>query len=113
MLVEPVWEISANNFDQMTEVEVANLTEEVISLGYPAGQVLLNELWQTSIGDLTLDETRFPTFKDTVDIIHRRGFRVTLTVLPFVSTESASFYETVRDGLLVNERGGEIPALTR
>ncbi|XP_059479473.1 myogenesis-regulating glycosidase isoform X1 [Neocloeon triangulifer] len=113
LLTEPIWQIPANNPDQLTEQEVANLTEEVVSLGYPAGPVLLNEFWQSSAGDLVLDESRFPTFKDTVDIIHRRGFRVVLTVQPFISTESNNFYEAVREGLLVNERGGEIPALTR
>ncbi|CAB3363493.1 Hypothetical predicted protein [Cloeon dipterum] len=113
LLVEPVWQISANSPDQLTEEDVANITEEVVSFGYPAGSVLIDEFWQSSMGDLALDETRFPTFKDTVDIIHRRGFRIILTVQPFISTESVCFYEAVREGLLVNERGGEIPALTR
>jgi hypothetical protein len=114
LLMEPVWQLAASSPEQLTESVVANLTEDVIALGYPAGHILLNEMWQPNVGDLELDKIRFPTFSETVDIIHRRGFKIVLTVQPFISTESKSFKEAVRDRLLVNERGeGEIPALTR
>ncbi|KAF4532919.1 hypothetical protein B566_EDAN015631 [Ephemera danica] len=114
LLLEPVWQLAMSSPEQMTEAAIANLTEDVIALGFPAGHVLLNEMWQPALGDLKLDETRFPTFRETVDIIHRRGFRIVLTVQPFISTESSSFMPAVRERLLVSERGEDgIPALTR
>jgi hypothetical protein len=114
LLLEPVWQLAVASPELMTETAIANLTEDVIALGFPAGHVLLNEMWQPTLGDLQLDTTRFPTFRETVDIIHRRGFRIVLTVQPFISTESKSFRGAVRDRLLVSERGEHgIPALTR
>lgn len=62
---------------------------------------MLNEFWQKEVGDFTFDENRFETMKDTIDIIHRRGFRIILTIQPFIGTESTNFAETVKNDLLV------------
>lgn len=62
---------------------------------------MLNEFWQSEVGDFTLDTSRFPTIKDTINIIHRRGFRIVLTIQPFISTESSNFAEAVKKGYLV------------
>lgn len=68
----------------------------------------MNEFWQSEIGDFTFDEERFATVKDTIDIIHRRGFRIILTVQPFISTQSVNFAEAVREDLLVGPKLHEI-----
>lgn len=111
LLTEPVWQIAPTN-----EADVYNYTEDVIALGFlRQGHVLLSEEWQPSSGDFVLDESRFKSMKDTIDIIHRRGFRIVLTVQPFISTESENFREAVSNRLLISERGSDprIPALTR
>lgn len=64
---------------------------------------MLNEFWQTEIGDFTFDQSRFASIKETTDIIHRRGFRIILTIQPFIGTESVNFAEAVEKHLLVGE----------
>ncbi|KAL1117500.1 hypothetical protein AAG570_003819 [Ranatra chinensis] len=117
LLTEPVWQIAPQDKQHLTEAAVVNYTEDVIALGFlRQGHVLLNEHWQAQVGDLTLDKERFPTLDETIDIIHRRGFKIALTVQPFIGTESTNFAPAVKSGLLINERGGDvrqIPALTR
>ncbi|XP_065224802.1 myogenesis-regulating glycosidase isoform X2 [Planococcus citri] len=117
LLTEPVWQIAPKDKQMLTDTAIVNFTENVIALGYfRQGHVLLNEFWQTEIGDFTFDEERFATIKETIDIIQRRGFRIILTIQPFVGTESINFAELVEKNLLINERGSEknrqIPALT-
>lgn len=95
---------------------VSNYTENVISLGFlKQGHVLINEFWQKNIGDFTVDENRFPTLEETIDIMHRRGFRIVFSIQPFISTESINFAEAVKKRLLISERQSDrrIPALTR
>ncbi|XP_055540065.1 myogenesis-regulating glycosidase isoform X2 [Wyeomyia smithii] len=116
LLREPVWQIPASSQEELTETAIYNYTEAIIASGYlRLGHVLLNEFWQKHIGDFTLDTDRFPTLEDTVNILHRRGFRISLSIQPFISTESVSFLETVSKKLLIYERESErsIPALTR
>ncbi|XP_017793587.1 PREDICTED: uncharacterized protein LOC108575329 isoform X1 [Habropoda laboriosa] len=111
LLSEPVWQISPIN-----EAAVYNYTEDVIALGFlRQGHVLLSEEWQPSPGDFILDEERFPSIEETINIIHRRGFRIVFTIQPFLSTESINFRDAVSNRLLISERGSDprIPALTR
>lgn len=64
--------------------------------------MLLNEFWQAEVGDFTVDTERFPTLEKTVETLHRRGFRVTLSLQPFIGTESRNFATAVKKGLLVS-----------
>ncbi|XP_072759476.1 uncharacterized protein [Anoplolepis gracilipes] len=111
LLSEPVWQISPIN-----EAAIYNYTEDVIALGFlRQGHVLLSEEWQPSPGDFVLDEDRFPSMEETINIIHRRGFRIVFSIQPFISTESVNFKDAVANRLLISERGSDprIPALTR
>ncbi|XP_015429221.1 PREDICTED: uncharacterized family 31 glucosidase KIAA1161 isoform X1 [Dufourea novaeangliae] len=111
LLSEPVWQIAPTN-----EAAIYNYTEDVIALGFlRQGHVLLSEEWQPSMGDFVLDEERFPSMEETINIIHRRGFRIVFTIQPFISTESVNFRDAVNNRLLISERGSDprIPALTR
>lgn len=116
LLSEPVWEITTPPNEKLTEGTISNYTEDVIALGFlKQGHVLVNEFWQNQIGDFTLDLERFPNLQETVDILQRRGFRIALSIQPFVSTESLNFAECVKKRLFVSERHSDrrIPALTR
>ncbi|XP_012268655.2 myogenesis-regulating glycosidase isoform X2 [Athalia rosae] len=110
LLSEPVWQISPTD-----EAAVYNYTKAVITLGFLPGHVLLSEEWQPNTGDFHLDESRFATMEATINVIHRRGFRIVFSVQPFISTESVNFKEAVAERLLISERGSDprIPALTR
>ncbi|XP_076178665.1 myogenesis-regulating glycosidase isoform X2 [Ptiloglossa arizonensis] len=111
LLSEPVWQIAPTD-----EAAIYNYTEDVIALGFlRQGHVLLSEEWQPSVGDFMLDEERFPSMEETINIIHRRGFRIVFTIQPFISTESENFEYSVTNKLLISERDSDrrIPALTR
>lgn len=112
MFDEPVWEMSGN----LSDVSISNFTDSIIALGYfRLGHVLISEQWQKHVGDFEIDEERFSSLDDIITVLHRRGFRIALTIQPFVSTESITFAELVEKKLLVFERSTErtIPALTK
>ncbi|XP_058061827.1 SITS-binding protein isoform X1 [Anopheles bellator] len=116
LLREPVWQIPASRPEDLTETAIYNYTESIIALGYlRLGHILVNEFWQRNIGDFRLDPDRFATLDETVNILHRRGFRVSFTIQPFISTESFNFRKAVAAKLLIYERESSrsIPALTR
>lgn len=122
LLTEPVWQIAPSEADLLTEQAILNYTEDVISLGFfRQGHILVNEFWQANVGDMAMDASRFPSMKETIEIVHRRGFRIAFTLQPFIGTESVNFREAVRRKLLVGTRvpklsggGAEyVPALSR
>ncbi|KOB78873.1 Uncharacterized protein OBRU01_01582 [Operophtera brumata] len=116
LISEPVWQIAPRFKHELQAETISKYTEDVINLGFlKQGHVLINEHWQNEIGDLSVDTTRFQTLNDTVDKLHRRGFKVAFTIQPFISTESKNFAECVQKRLLISERNSDrrIPALTR
>ncbi|XP_050442657.1 myogenesis-regulating glycosidase isoform X2 [Adelges cooleyi] len=116
LLTEPVWQLAPTTKELLNESTMVNYTEDIIALGFiKQGHVLLNEFWQEEMGDFSLDQKRFPTMKETINIIHRRGFRIVVTIQPFISTESRNFATAVKEGILVMQVGNErnVPALTR
>lgn len=83
LLMEPVWQLTPIN--SMSDIAVFNYTQDVIDLKFfRLGHVLVDAQWQRNLGDLTFDPTRFATISDTMTVVHRRGFRVLLTVQPFI-----------------------------
>lgn len=116
LMSEPVWQIAPRFKHELKAETIAKYTEDVINLGFlKQGHVLINEYWQNEIGDFLVDKIRFATLNETVDKLHRRGFKVAFTVQPFISTESNNFAECVQKRLLISERNSDrrIPALTR
>nr|XP_036675843.1 myogenesis-regulating glycosidase isoform X3 [Drosophila suzukii]XP_036675844.1 myogenesis-regulating glycosidase isoform X3 [Drosophila suzukii]XP_036675845.1 myogenesis-regulating glycosidase isoform X3 [Drosophila suzukii] len=114
LLEEPVWRIPhTEDPDSLNETAICDYSESAIAMGL--GHIVINEFWQENIGDFTVDKARFPTLKDTIRVLDRRGFKVVLTIQPFISTDSANFKDAVKRKLLIYERHSErsIPALTR
>lgn len=108
LMEEPVWQIPASSFDQLTETVIYNYTEDVLGLKYlKPGHILVNEFWQREIGDFTVDTERFARFAETIKILHERKFRIALAIQPFISTDSKSFKESVEKKLLIYERLSE------
>lgn len=109
---EPVWEMVG----KLSDISISNFTDSIIALGYfRLGHVLISEQWQRNVGDYEVDDVHFKSLDDIINVLHRRGFRISLTIQPFVSTESKSFAELVERKLLIYERSTEktIPALTK
>uniref|UniRef100_A0A0K8WHT9 Putative family 31 glucosidase KIAA1161 n=1 Tax=Bactrocera latifrons TaxID=174628 RepID=A0A0K8WHT9_BACLA len=117
LIEEPVWKIPfLSEVTSINETTIYNYSEDVIAMGFMRlGHILVNEFWQRNIGDFVVDQERFPTLKDTVEVLHRRGFKVVFTIQPFISTDSPNFKDAVKNKLLIYERHSDrsIPALTR
>ena len=67
---------------------------------------------QGKLGDLFFDDERFSRARNVLAQMLRRNVRLVLEISPFISTESSSFSETSRLGLLVKQLESDIPALT-
>lgn len=117
MLAEPVWSIpTTKEMRNFTDITISNYTQNVFDRGlYGLGYVLINEFWQKKIGDFELDEERFENLTNTIEVSHRRGFRIAMMIQPYISTESKNFAEAVQKKLLITERHSQkdVPALTR
>lgn len=95
LMEDPVWRFHPLPEDNQT-AQLMNYTNSIVkSVWTSPGYLLIDAPWEEHQGDLDFDTRRFQDLKPALDIIHRKGFKVAVTVGPFVST----FSKTYRAGL--------------
>ncbi len=59
--------------------------DRLLEMGYPAGTLVLAAGWQSSVGCFQPDPEQLGDFGALISDLHAKGFKVMLTVTPFVS----------------------------
>ncbi|GFR12892.1 myogenesis-regulating glycosidase [Trichonephila clavata] len=111
-LMSPIWVASPRKvLSQESIQEFANrIMEHTSKL---PGFLLLDSRWQSLEGSLDFNETNFPNPREILKILHNKGFRVLLTVHPYVCLPSRIFEQANADRLLVSDKWKKVPLLTK
>ncbi|MFQ9505203.1 MAG: TIM-barrel domain-containing protein [Alistipes indistinctus] len=76
---------------EATETALCDYADQILKAGYPAGTLVVPAGWQSSIGSNEPSMHLFGDFAGMVRALHDKGFRVMLTVTPFVSGDGPIF----------------------
>lgn len=77
-------------YDQ-TDKNILSYAKSIIENGFKPGILTIDEGWQKSYGDWTFDDAKFPNPKETIDELHKMGFKVMLWIVPYVSPNGLWF----------------------
>ena len=77
-------------YDQ-TDKNILSYAKSIIENGFKPGILTIDEGWQKSYGDWSFDEAKFPNPKETIDELHKMGFKVMLWIVPYVSPNGLWF----------------------
>ncbi|MCW5850770.1 MAG: glycoside hydrolase [Anaerolineae bacterium] len=113
LMVRPIWTSWARYKMHITQDQVLQFADEIRAHNYPYSVFEIDDRWQTDYGDLQFDRVKFPDPTSMVEQLHARGFRVTLWVMPFFNTSSATYREATARGFLLRHRGTSEPVVTR
>ncbi|KAK4029770.1 myogenesis-regulating glycosidase isoform X2 [Daphnia magna] len=96
LMEDPVWRFQPRADDNQTVQSLMKYTNSIVgSVWTSPGYLLIDTPWEERTGDLEFDPNRFQGLSEALEIIHRKGFKVAVTVRPFVST----FSKTYKSGL--------------
>lgn len=99
MITYPIWSTWARYKRDVNHDVVLKFADEIASNGFPNSQLEIDDLWEVCYGSQTVDETRFPDMKRTVDMLKAKDFRVTLWTHPFINKGCEPWYsEAVEKG---------------
>ncbi len=88
---------------------VVAYAERILAEGLPAGIMLIPEGWESHTEELTFDGESYPDPRAMVSRLHNLGFRVMLSVTPYVAAAGQEFVRERAEGrLLLNEAGGVV-----
>ncbi|MEO0414038.1 MAG: glycoside hydrolase family 31 protein [Verrucomicrobiota bacterium] len=86
-------------YDQ-NEKDIRGYGDAILSNGYPAGVMMIDDNWQQSYGDWQFRADRFTDPKGMIKKLHDDGFKVMMWVCPFVTADTQNFRYLAKEGLL-------------
>jgi alpha-glucosidase (family GH31 glycosyl hydrolase) len=104
----PIWTTWAHFKTDIHQTRVIGFADEIVAHGYPHGVMEIDDRWQVHYGDLAFDPVRFPDPRAMVDALHRRGFRVTCWVMPFINPDANCFDMALSCGYLLQRANGSL-----
>ncbi|XP_068239473.1 uncharacterized protein [Palaemon carinicauda] len=98
----------------LTQEAILKYVESIINHDYGNwGHILLPPSWQALPGDLTFDKDKFPDPAALVNTLEKKGFRLALSIHPFVSVHVPAFANGTQAGLWVRQSKSQLPALAK
>lgn len=95
-----------------TQEGVLRYARGVLDHGFPPGMIMIDDRWSVDYGSWRFDPGAFADPRAMVAELHDWGFAVMLWVVPFLSPDSESSRDAVRNHWVVCEADGE-PAVRR
>lgn len=99
------WMACATN---QSEKNILNYAESLLKAGLPAGELIIDDGWQSDFGDWTFDMIKFENPKKIIEILKKLGFKIVLWMVPFVSKNSKNFQYLADNNMLVRDASGAI-----
>lgn len=93
------------------QTDIEKYADDILSNGFPAGILMIDDNWQRHYGNFDFKAERFPDPKAMIDRLHAKGFKVMLWISPFVSPDSPEFRALQQKGFLIREKGKKNAAI--
>lgn len=84
--------------------DILTYARSIISNGFPAGVLMIDDNWQRYYGNFDFKTEKFPDPKGMVDELHRLGFKVMLWVCPYVSADTPEYRNLNTKGYLIKDK---------
>lgn len=97
MIAHPIWSTWARYKTDIDNDIVDKFANEILSYNFKNSQYEIDDLWETCYGSLTIDTSRFPNMKSTVENLKKKGFRVTLWAHPFINKGCEPWYSEAKE----------------
>ena len=82
------------------EKDIRAYAAAILSNGYPAGVMMIDDNWQRSYGDWEFRADRFDDPKGMIRYLHEGGFKVMMWICPFVTSDTETFRHLAAEGML-------------
>ncbi|KAF7401558.1 hypothetical protein HZH68_007378 [Vespula germanica] len=109
MIKHPIWSTWARYKANISEYPIEDFALEIIQHGFNNSQLEVDDNWETCYGSAEFDKSKFPFPIRLTDILHYRGFRVTLWIHPFINKNCEPAYSTaLKNSYFVKSTTGKV-----
>ncbi|XP_055346032.1 myogenesis-regulating glycosidase-like isoform X2 [Paramacrobiotus metropolitanus] len=111
---KPIWSTWVSYKTNVSQNNVMDFITDIVRRNFTASNIEIDDGYQEKYGDFTFNAAKFSNVSQVVEFSHRKGFKVTVWVYPFVNADSASFSEGYDNKYFVMSPNSSrnIPAMT-
>lgn len=107
-----VWSTRQKYGSAVNDSLLLHATDELLHLDSDiTATILINSQWQLINGDFAFDHRRFPNINNTLFQLKTRGFKVALSIHPYINTSSENYYKYLPKSFWVRDIIGDRPNL--
>lgn len=99
----PIYDLRGSREYLSIDGDLVSVAEGIINENWPVGTILLGDDWQTSLGSYTLDSEYYVDMKAQIQTLHDKGFKVILSVTPYISASGRIFNTYKNKQLLIED----------
>lgn len=103
----PQWNTWMELLYQQNQADVLKYAHSIIDNGFPAGIIMIDDLWADYYGRWAFSARKFPDAPAMIQELHKLGFKVMVWACPFVSPDSPEFRDLRDRDLLLKRPSGE------
>lgn len=103
LFTRPVYEIGGELGYVHNQRSVIEYADRIISEGFPLGTIVISDGWRSMNGAYDFDRDYYHDPRTMMDELHRKGFKVMLTITPFVPASGRSFVSYMQQGYLLSK----------
>ncbi|XP_015792723.1 myogenesis-regulating glycosidase [Tetranychus urticae] len=112
-LEKPIWNIDRKVMTSLNHEKLENYSTKIVDFGIEPGFLLIDMKWERFIGDLKINSTQFPEPNKEFTILKRRGFKILLSVSPFLELSSPLFTDAFTENIVFTHEHLKTPLITR
>lgn len=116
-LEEPIWATSPRLESTLTQESLLTYSNYIMDHNlddnFPAGFLLIDTKWQEQEGELKFNSDIFPKPPEILNVLHNKGFKILLTVHPYVCLGAPIFPNATDEYYFVSDARRQVPLLTR
>ena len=102
----PIYELGGPESILYTQQDVADFAEMLQRRNAPKGTILLPQGWRSATGTFTFDAEAYPTPEALIKDLHSKGWKVMLTVTPYVPAAGRGYRRSLKEGRLMTDKRG-------
>lgn len=110
---QPIYDMRGRSQYLRLNGDIASIADDILAAGWPTGIILLGDEWQTLLGSYTLDAQYYKQLREQVESLHSKGFKVIISLTPYVSASGRTFNSYSANNLLLLDPATDRPLIVR
>ncbi|RWS14164.1 putative family 31 glucosidase KIAA1161-like protein [Dinothrombium tinctorium] len=88
---EPFWTTATELFSHINQTTLQKYADKIMNYAFEPGLIVVDSRWESHVGDLSINRKAFHNPQALFSVLHYKGFKIILTVTPFIDISADSF----------------------